>query len=128
MEGTITYDALGWIVVFIIIVAVGVFAAIALKSLNQLLKNLNALIEKNMEHLNRIIPNVSAISGDSVVIVGDLRKTVDETGRALDVITRTATETVLNFNKTADRVGGYAVLIGELTKILVDVFKTEKLR
>ena len=65
MEGTITYDALGWIVVFIIIVAVGVFAAIALKSLNQLLKNLNALIEKNMEHLNRIIPNVSAISGDS---------------------------------------------------------------
>lgn len=126
MEGTITYYALGWIIAFVIIVVVGFFAAMALKGLQQLLKNLNTLLEKQMDNLNRIIPNVSSITGDSVAIVHDLRRTVDETGKAIDVITRSTTGAVVKFTETADRLGAYAVVFGELTKILVDVFKTTR--
>jgi len=128
MEDAITYAQLAWIIVFIIVVGVGFFAAIALKSLNQLLKNTNTILEGNIENFNRIIPNLADISDDGRVIAGDMKIMVDEATVAVDQLTHTTRETMLKLNQTADNVGTYAVFAGEIAKVLVDLYKEKKLK
>lgn len=126
MQEAITFTELGWIIIFIVVVSVGVFAAMAFKSLNQVLKNTNALLETNRESLNRIIPNLADISDNSVVISQDLKKTVTESGKDLEEITHTTADTVHKLSQTADHVSTYALMGGEIAKVLIDLIKEYK--
>jgi ABC-type transporter Mla subunit MlaD len=122
MQEAITFEQLGWIIVFIIVVGVGIFAALALKSLNHLLKQVNGILEKNQEHVNRLIPNLAEISDGGVLIAKDLQKTVHETGQAIEVATHSASDAVRKFSDTADHVGTYAIIAGEVAKVLIELF------
>lgn len=126
MELVITLEQLAWAIVIIVLVGVGIYAAIVLKNLNRLMQQVNEMVEKNHENLNRIIPNITQISDDAVLITEDLRQTVGETREALEVITLTTREKVNKFNETADNVGTYAIIAGEAAKILIEVLSDRK--
>lgn len=110
MELVITLEQLAWIIIVIVLVAVGLYATFALKSLNKLTQQINELMEKNSDHLNQIIPNITHISEDAVIITEDLRQTV---GESRDKVNKLA--------ETADNVGTYAIVAGEAAKILIEV-------
>ncbi len=126
MELVITLGQLAWAIVIIVLVGVGIYAAMALKNLNKLMQQVNEMMEKNHENLNRLIPNITQISDDAVLITEDLRQTVGETREALEVITLTTREKVNKFNETADNVGTYAIIAGEAAKILIEVLSDRK--
>ena len=126
MELVITLGQLAWAIVIIVLVGVGIYAAMALKNLNKLMQQVNEMVEKNHENLNRLIPNITQISDDAVLITEDLRQTVGETREALELITLTTKEKVNKFNETADNVGTYAIIAGEAAKILIEVLSDRK--
>jgi uncharacterized protein YoxC len=115
MELVITLNQLAWIIIVIVLVVVGIYAAIALKSLTRLVQQINEIMAKNTDDLNRIIPNITTISEDAVLITEDLRSTVGE-GR----------EKVTKLTQTADSVGTYAIIAGEAAKIIIELLSQRK--
>lgn len=126
MELVITLDQLAWLIILVIIAAVGIYAAIALKNLNRLAQQINDMMEKNQENLNRIIPNVTRVSDDAAVISEDLRHTVGDAREALEVVTLSTREKVDRYSQTAENLSTYAIIGGEVAKVLIDVFSDRK--
>ncbi|MFO8112578.1 MAG: hypothetical protein R6T92_08745 [Desulfosalsimonadaceae bacterium] len=122
MENAITYAQLGWMILFAALIGIGLFAAMALKNLNQLLKGVNEILEENRAELKRLIPNLAAVSDDAQAITDDVRKLVSEGAQAVDQVTESTRETVLKLNRTTDHLGAYAVIIGEVARVLVDLY------
>ena len=46
--------------------------------------------------------------------------------KAIDVISQDTTETILTINKTADELGTYALVIGEIAKAVVNLFNPDR--
>ena len=126
MEYTVTYAQLGWMILFVVAIGIGLFAVMVLKNLNQLLKRVNELMEENMADLKRLIPNLAATSDNSRLITDDVRKLVSEGTQAVDQVTGSTRETVLKLNRTTDHLGTYTVIIGEVAKVIVDLYYKEK--
>ncbi len=126
MEYAVTYAQLGWMILFVVIIGIGLFATMVLKNLNQLLKGVNEILEENMAELKRMIPNLAAVSDNARTITDDVRKLVSDGAQAVDQVTESTRETVLKLNRTTDNLGAYAVIIGEVAKVLVDLYYKEK--
>lgn len=126
MEYAVTYAQLGWMILFVVIIGIGLFAALVLKNLNQLLKGVNEILKENMAELNRLIPNLAAASDDTRIITEDVRKLVSEGAQAVDQVTESTRETMLKLNRTTDNLSSYAVVIGEIARIIVDLYYKEK--
>lgn len=126
MEYAVTYAQLGWMILFVVIIGIGLFAALVLKNLNQLLKGVNEILKENMAELNRLIPNLAAASDDARIITEDVRKLVSEGAQAVDQVTESTRETMLKLNRTTDNLSSYAVVIGEIARIIVDLYYKEK--
>lgn len=126
MEHAVTYAQLGWIILFVVAIAIGLFAAMVLKNLNQLLKGVNEILKENMADLKRLIPNLAAVSDDAREITDDVSKLVREGAQAVDQVTESTRETVLKLNRTTDHLSSYAVIIGEIARVLVDLYYSYK--
>jgi predicted PurR-regulated permease PerM len=126
MEGAITYNELGILILFLVLLVVGVYAALALKNLNMLLKKTNSLLGANEGHINRILANAAEISEQGAFISQSVAANLDEAGKAIEAITNSTADTVMKFNETADQIRSYAVPTAELVKALIDIFRSER--
>lgn len=84
MQGSITLNELGIFIVFVLIVVAAGYAIMTLRNINSLVKEANALLQGNKDHLNRIIPNVDGITQNTAIISEDLKKSVGEAGRPFE--------------------------------------------
>lgn len=121
MQGTITYNELGIVILFLVLLGIGSYVIIVLKNFNRLVKNANRVFDDNREDLCRIIPNLAAVSDILLSVSRQVAKEVDEVRTAVKTITSNTTDTVVKFNETADRIGTYAVLVGELARVAADL-------
>ncbi len=126
MEYAVTYAQLGWMILFVVIIGIGVFAVMVLKNLNQLIKGVNEILQENMAEFKRLIPNLAAVSDNARTITDDVRQLVSEGAQAVDQVTESTRETMLKLNRTTDHLGSYALIIGEVAKVLVDLYYKEK--
>ena len=126
MQGSITWNELGLCVVFVFFAVAGGYAIITLKNLNGLIKEAAGLLQKNKDQLNEIIPNIHEISVNTKSISRDLRKSVEEAGEAVRTISQETTDTVLTITETADSLAKYAIVIGEIVKMLVNMFSSNE--
>ena len=53
-------------IVFVLIVVAGGYAIVTLKNINGLIKVASATLQRNLDHLNQIIPNINEISENTV--------------------------------------------------------------
>ena len=111
MEGYITFSQLGQLVIFLVIVVAGGYAAITLRNVNAAVKDIGAILSANREALNQAIPNVAMVSENVLAITNDLRIGLGETSKAV---------------VTADHVATYAVVISEAAKALVNLYASAK--
>ena len=107
MEGYITYSQLGQLIIFLVVVVAGGYAAITLGNVNAAVKNIGAILKQNQEALNQVIPNIATASENVVDITNDLRTGLGETSKAIE---------------TADHIATYAMVIGETAKALANLF------
>ena len=126
MQGSITLNELGIFIIFILIVAGGGYAVMTLRNMNGLIKEAKALLQKNKDHLNRIIPNINEISENTAGISKELKKSIGDAGEAIRTISHETTETVSTINETADYLAKYALVIGEIVKTLVNMFSSKE--
>jgi len=126
MQGSITLNELGIFIVFALIVVAGGYAIMTLRNINGLIKEATALLQKNKEHFNQIIPTINVISEDTEKITKELKKSVGEAGEAIRTISHETTDTVLTINETADHLAQYAIVIGEIVKAIFNVFSANK--
>ena len=126
MQGTITYGELGIMILFLVILIVGIYAVFALKNLNALLKKADAVVDANQSHLNRIIPHLAEISENTAIASREIRSHMDEIGKSVETITHGTADTVMKVNETADRMAAYAMLVGEVAKVLADLFRNNR--
>ena len=111
MEGNITYSQLGLLIIFLVVVAVGVYAILTMRNVNAAVANIGVILQENQEALNRAIPNIAMASENVVAITHDLRAGFSETSKAIE---------------TADQIASYAVVIGETAKALAGFFSSTK--
>jgi methyl-accepting chemotaxis protein len=126
MQGSITLNELGMLIVFIMILVAGGYAIMTLRNINGLVKEATVLLQKNKDHLNRIIPSINEISGDTAIAAKELKRIVDEASQAIRTISHETTDRVMTINKTADRLAEYAIVIGEIVKAIFNVFSANK--
>jgi methyl-accepting chemotaxis protein len=126
MQGSITWNELGLFIVFVFFAVAGGYAIMTLKNLNGLIKEAAGLVQKNKDQLNEIIPNIHEISVNTKSISQDLRKSVEEAGEAVRTISHETTDTVLTITETADSLAKYALVIGEIVKMLVNMFSSNE--
>jgi methyl-accepting chemotaxis protein len=130
MQGSVTWNELGVFIVFVFFAVAGGYAVMTLKNMNRFIKEAAGLLQKNKDQLNEIIPNIHEISVNTKSISKNLRQSVEEAGEAVRTISHETTDTVLTITETADSLAKYALVIGEIVKILVNMFssseKTEK--
>jgi len=126
MQGSITWNELGLCIIFVFIAVAGGYAALALKNLNGFIKEAAGLLQKNKDQLNEIIPNIYEISVNTKSMSQDLRKSVEEAGEAVRTISHETTDTVLTITETADSLAKYALVIGEIVKMLVNMFSSHE--
>jgi methyl-accepting chemotaxis protein len=126
MQGSITWNELGLFVVFVFFAVAGGYAVMTLKNMNGFIKEAAGLLQKNKKQLNEIIPNIHEISVNTKSISRDLRKSVEEAGEAVRTISHETTDTVLTITETADSLAKYALVIGEIIKMVVNMFSSNE--
>ncbi len=126
MQGSITWNELVLCIVFVFFAVAGGYAIMTLKNLNGLIREAAGLVQKNKDQLNEIVPNIHEISVNTRSISRDLRKSVEEAGEAVRTISHETTDTVLTITETADSLAKYALVIGEIVKMLVNMFSSNE--
>jgi methyl-accepting chemotaxis protein len=126
MQGSITLNELGIFIIFILIAVAGGYAIMALRNMNAFYKKAADLIQRNTDHLNRIIPNIYEISENTAKISEEFKNSIGEAGEAIRTISHETTDTVLTINDTAEYLAKYALMIGEIVKTIVNMFSSNK--
>jgi methyl-accepting chemotaxis protein len=126
MQGSITWNDLGLFIIFVFIAVAGGYAVVTLKNLNRFVKEAEGLLQRNKDQFDQIIPNIHETSLNTASISRDLRKSVEETGEAFRTISHGATDTVLSITETADSLAKYALVIGEIVKMVVNLFSSNE--
>jgi methyl-accepting chemotaxis protein len=126
MQGSITLNELGILIVFALIVVAGGYAIVTLRNINGLIKEATAILQRNKDHFNQIIPNINEISENTARISEECKKSVGEAGEAIRTISHETTDTVLTINETADHLAKYALVIGEIVKTIVNMFSSNE--
>ena len=121
MQGSVTWNELGVLIVFVFFAVAGGYTVITLKNMNRFIKEAAGLLLKNKDQLNEIIPNIHEISVNTKSISKNLRQSVEEAGEAVRTISHETTDTVLTITETADSLAKYALVIGEIVKIFVNM-------
>lgn len=111
MEGYITYNQLGLLLMFLLVAAVGGYAILTLRNVNAAVKDIGRILKENQEALSRAIPNIAIASENVAVITHDLRTGFSGTSKAIE---------------KADQIASYAVVIGETAKALAGFFSSAK--
>ena len=111
MEGYITFSQLGLLIIFLVVVVAGGYVTITLRNVNAAVKDIGAILKKNKEALNQVIPNIATASENVVDITNDLRTGLGETSKAIE---------------TADHIATYAMVIGETAKALANLYASAK--
>jgi hypothetical protein len=107
VEGYITYSQLGQLIIFLVLVVAGGYAAITVRNVNAAIENIGAILKQNQEALNQVIPNIATASENVVAITNDLRTGLGETSKAIE---------------TVDQIAAYAMVVGETAKALANLF------
>lgn len=107
MEGYITFDQLGQLIVFLMVVVAGGYAIMTLRNVNATVKHIGAILKENQEALNRFIPSIAMASENVVAITTDLQKDLGTTSKAVE---------------TVDQIATYTMVIGETAKALANLF------
>jgi predicted PurR-regulated permease PerM len=126
MQGSITFNELGIFIAFLLVLVAGGYAIMTLRNINGLVKEATVLLQKNRDHFNRIIPNITDISENTANVAKELKNSVGEAGQAIRTISHETTDTVMTINQTADHLANYAIVIGEIVKTLFNVFSDNK--
>jgi methyl-accepting chemotaxis protein len=126
MQGSITFNELGIFIVFSLIVVTCGYAITTLRNINGLIMEATAMLKRNKDHFNQIIPTINDISEDTAKITKELKKSVGEAGEAFRTISHETTDTVMTINETADHLADYAIVIGEIVKAIFNVFSGNK--
>ena len=126
MEGSITLNELGVVIIFLLIATAAGYVVITLRNFNDLIKKTNSLLQANTDHVNKIIPNINEISENTVKISREVREGIDEAGTAIKTISHGTTDTVMTINETADYLAKYAIAIGEIVKAVINSFSSSK--
>lgn len=131
MQATISLNELGLIILFLTLIAVGVYAVMTLRSINAAVGEVTDLVRRHRPDLEKLagsIPHVAETSENAVEISRELKKRVHEAGKAIHTISRDTTDTVLRVNETADHVATYALIFGEIAKAVLELFPKPKQR
>lgn len=107
MEGYITFNQLGLLIIFLMVVVAGGYAVMTLRNVNAAVEGIRAILKQNQEALNQAISNIAAASENTVAITNDLRTGLGETSKTIE---------------TADQITTYALVIGEAAKALANLF------
>jgi predicted PurR-regulated permease PerM len=126
MQGSITLNELGIFIVFSLIVVACGYAITTLRNINGLIKETTAMLKRNKDHFNQIIPTINDISEDTAKITKELKKSVGEAGEAIRTLSHETTDTVMTINETAGHLADYAIVIGEIVKAIFNVFSENK--
>lgn len=129
METVITLGELGMIILFITVLAAGVYAVITLRSINAAAREITAILRRHrsdLDELGKIVPHITETSANAVAISREVKKRVHEAGKAVETISRDTTNTVLRVNETADHVATYVLVFGEIAKALLELLPKRK--
>ena len=126
MQGSISYGDLGLIMLFLVIPAIGGYLVITLKNANRFIQEARNTLVFNQEQIHKTIGNLHRITETGVVISREVLESVGKAGKAIEIISRDTTETMLAINKTADDIGMYALVIGEITKVVTRLFVPDR--
>jgi methyl-accepting chemotaxis protein len=126
MDASITLNELGLIIIFAIILAVGVYAVIALRNISESVKEITGFIRQHRKELDKSVLNIAITSENMSQFSRQIKKGIGEAEDTLETISRKASKNAPVLNEKTDQFVTYALIFGEVAKALADLFSTRR--
>ncbi|ATW27491.1 hypothetical protein [Candidatus Formimonas warabiya] len=122
----ISLHDLGLIILFIVALCAGIYFIVTLKNLNDLLKSGRDFFKHHQENMDKSFKLLPETLKNTSEMTQSIRHQVDEVGSSLSNLGSGLSETVATINDKADT--GITLIkgVGEIFKILVDIFSKSK--
>lgn len=125
MEITISLAEMGWIVLIAVILAVCFYMIRVFRRLDVFMMRMVAISEtlaQNKENLRDIIDRVAEITERGASVSKRIDMQIEDAAKTIRTIGHSTTDTVSTISKTADQISTYTIVIGEIFKLLRDIF------
>jgi ABC-type transporter Mla subunit MlaD len=121
MEIALTLSDIGWICLFIIAAAAGVYLVLALANAHRLLKQVNRILADNRTNIDTLLENAQAISTDTRQTTQRARETAEDAEEVYRNIKTGLADTLSTFTETARKTRFKRPLVSEVLGILIQI-------
>lgn len=122
----ISLKDLGLIVIFVTVLAAAIYLIITLKNLNDLLKYAKSFLKQHHDHIDKSIALVPETIKNANEMTVSIKQQVDQVGSTVNSLGSGLSETVATINDTTDTSVTVIRSLGEIVKVLIEVFTTSK--
>jgi methyl-accepting chemotaxis protein len=126
MNITITLEDLGFFILFLLALGVGVYLAVTLKNLNGLVKEIRDLLGANRKNIDQSLANLPVITENLNEASFGVKRGVNQTEEVIEQVSANVGETMIAVHKTADSISTYSIIVTEIVKSVMDLFSKGK--
>jgi methyl-accepting chemotaxis protein len=126
MNITITLEDLGFFILFLLALGVGVYLAVTLKNLNGLVKEIRDLLGANRKNIDQSLANLPVITENLNEASFGVKRGVNQTEEVIEQVSANVGETMIAVHKTADNISTYSIIVTEIVKSVMDLFSKGK--
>jgi methyl-accepting chemotaxis protein len=126
MNITITLEDLGFFILFLLALGIGVYLAVTLKNLNGLVKEIRDLIGANRKNIDQSLANLPVITENLNEASFGVKRGVNQTEEVIEQVSANVGETMIAVHKTADSISTYSIIVTEIVKSVMDLFSKGK--
>jgi hypothetical protein len=126
MNITITLEELGYFILFLLALGVGVYLIVTLNNLNGLVKEVRARLDANRQHIDQSLAHLPVITENINDASFGVKRGVEQTEAMIDQVNANMGDTLVAVHKTADSISTYSILVTEIIKSVMDIFSKGK--
>lgn len=123
MAFTITLAEIGYILLFILAAALGIYLLIVLKNANQLISNANKTLTENRKNIDELLAHLEKLSSNAAVFSCELKDQFERNERMVSSIIRTGADSMVAISDTTERIRTLTASFTEIIEALKRLFK-----
>lgn len=126
MKVTIDFSVLAWFVIFCIVVVIGVFLIILLRSCLKVVDKVNKIIDSNSESIEKTLTALPSTVKSIDELAVSAKGTLDKATSMVATVEDTVTETIDSFSFNAENVLSIINIASSVVKSIISAFSSAK--
>jgi ABC-type transporter Mla subunit MlaD len=123
---TISFQDLGFFILFCLALAVGIFIIVTLSNFNKTIKRFNGFMDSSSDSVKKILVNLPEAVKSVDEAASNIRDNVEKIGSVVDTVEEAVTETAAAVNDKTEGLINTFDTISSVLKIIIDTFSSSR--